>query len=208
MLPTLLNCVVFLNFIQTALSQNYIVENLVETNLMKCYECNVWKAGYGQLCNNPRIRSGCYACMKVETIIFMGYYKNTPRYSTVISRACANSKSVPFHHECQYFDMGDGHSRRCYCNTPLCNHAQLISSAMLWNYGIIVLIVLTLFWLHHRDNYWSHTSGTFVKLFLLDHSAYVFAILIFIIFIYNKSSENSISIDRVICSLEVKHRRS
>jgi len=102
-------------------SGNYEVANAAETTRMNCYECNVWKAGYGQLCDNPRIRSGCYACMKVETIIFMGYYKNTPRYSTVISRACANSKSVPFYSECQYFDMGDGHSRRCYCNTPLCN---------------------------------------------------------------------------------------
>jgi hypothetical protein len=106
-----------------AMGQNYVVLNAVNSDLMSCYECNVWKAGYGQLCDNPRIRTGCYACMKVETIIFMGYYKNTPRYSTVISRACANSKSVPFYHECQYFQMGDGHSRRCYCNTPLCNKA-------------------------------------------------------------------------------------
>jgi len=60
-------------------SENYLVIEPQGTKLMACYECNVWKAGYGQLCDNPRIRTGCYACMKVETIIFMGYYKNTPR---------------------------------------------------------------------------------------------------------------------------------
>jgi len=122
-----------------AMGQNYVVINAAGTNLMSCYECNVWKAGYGQLCDNPRIRTGCYACTKFETIIFMGYYKNTPRYSTVISRACANSKSVPFYNECQYVEMGDGHSRRCYCNTPLCNKA---SPAAAGAHHIMLLIAL------------------------------------------------------------------
>jgi len=109
--------------INLCLGQNYNISNILPMNLMNCYECNVWKAGYGQLCDNPRIRPSCFACVKIETIIFMGYYKNTPKYTTIISRACANSKSVPFYHECQYFDTVDGHSRRCYCNTPLCNTA-------------------------------------------------------------------------------------
>jgi len=124
--------------------QNYQIANVAPTSLMNCYECNVWKAGYGQLCDNPRIRPGCYACMKVETIIFMGYYKNTPRYSTVISRACANSKSVPFYNECQYFDMGDGHSRRCYCNTPLCNvtpHTTLPTLTLLTACSLLVILL-------------------------------------------------------------------
>jgi len=109
---------------RTVQGQNYVVVNAVGTNLIDCYECNVWKAGYGQLCDNPRIRPGCYACVKFETTIFMGYYKNTPKYTTILSRACANSVSVPFYHECQYYETVDGHSRRCYCNTPLCNSAQ------------------------------------------------------------------------------------
>ena len=46
---------------------------------LRCIECNVWKAGYGHLCDNPLIRDDCLACMKTETTIFMGYYKNTPR---------------------------------------------------------------------------------------------------------------------------------
>ena len=44
-----------------------------------CYECNVWKAGYGHVCDRPRNRTGCWACMKIESVVFMGYYKNTPR---------------------------------------------------------------------------------------------------------------------------------
>ena len=46
---------------------------------VSCYECNVWKAGYGHQCDNPRIRDDCTACMKTETVVYMGYYKNTPR---------------------------------------------------------------------------------------------------------------------------------
>jgi hypothetical protein len=154
MLPSLFYAVVFLNLIDSVLTQNYEIANVVETNLVQCYECNVWKAGYGQTCDNPRIRTSCYACMKVETTIFMGYYKNTPRFSTIISRACANSKSVPFYNECQYFDMGDGHSRRCYCNTPLCNTGQSTvtkASAMLWTCGILFATVRVLIWLQCRD---------------------------------------------------------
>lgn len=114
---------------------------------MKCYECNVWKAGYGNLCDQPRVRDGCFGCMKTETTIFMGYYKNTPRYSTIVSRICANSRTVAFSHECQYYETVDGHSKRCYCNTDLCNGALpsassaalpllIISSAFItiWNF--------------------------------------------------------------------------
>ena len=46
---------------------------------IRCMECNVWKAGYGHLCDNPLVRDDCLVCMKTETTIFMGYYKNTPR---------------------------------------------------------------------------------------------------------------------------------
>lgn len=112
---------------------------------MKCYECNVWKAGYGNLCDQPRIRDNCYGCMKTETTIFMGYYKNTPRYSTIISRICANSRTIAFSHECQYFETVDGHSRRCYCDTDLCNGAWRSASAAALPLLIISSVLIT-FW--------------------------------------------------------------
>jgi len=46
---------------------------------VNCYECNVWKSGYGYTCDQPRNKSNCITCMKIETTTFMGYYKNTPR---------------------------------------------------------------------------------------------------------------------------------
>ena len=52
---------------------------LLETLALKCYECNVWKAGFGNLCEDPRTVEGCTVCMKVTTTIYMGYYKNHPR---------------------------------------------------------------------------------------------------------------------------------
>jgi len=129
--------------IHLSMAQNYNISNILPMQLMNCYECNVWKAGYGQLCDNPRIRPSCFACVKIETIIFMGYYKNTPRYSTVISRACANSKSVPFYHECQYVTTVDGHSRRCYCNTELCNTAHLaVKPATILQIASLILLVM------------------------------------------------------------------
>ena len=39
----------------------------------------MWKAGYGHVCDKPRNRTGCWACMKIESVVFMGFYKNTPR---------------------------------------------------------------------------------------------------------------------------------
>lgn len=50
-----------------------------QTGKFQCWECNVWKAGYGVLCINPRVREQCFVCMTVNTTIFMGYYKDTPR---------------------------------------------------------------------------------------------------------------------------------
>jgi len=156
---SLVDVIALFLLVHFAQGQNYDIVNVAPTSLMNCFECNVWKAGYGQLCDNPRIRSGCYACMKVETIIFMGYYKNTPRYSTVISRACANSKSVPFYSECQYFTMGDGHSRRCYCNTPLCNmsHRTTLPTLSLLSASCFVVMLLQKLFLNWRTVYFAIT---------------------------------------------------
>lgn len=90
---------------------------------IKCYECNVWKAGYGHLCDNPRIREGCTACMKVDTTVRMGYYKNKPRESNIISRVCAMTRTIHFSHECHPYTAVAGDSIRCYCDTDLCNSA-------------------------------------------------------------------------------------
>jgi hypothetical protein len=107
---------------------------------LRCYECNVWKAGYGNLCIQPRIRENCITCMKIETTIFMGFYKNTPRTSTVISRTCALSKAVPYKTGCVHTNMADGHSTRCYCNTELCNGAsrQVFSGSLLMSTVVAV----------------------------------------------------------------------
>ena len=51
----------------------------IVVSALDCYECNVWKAGYGYTCDKPRNKTGCITCMKFETTIFMGFYKNTPR---------------------------------------------------------------------------------------------------------------------------------
>lgn len=50
-----------------------------QTGKFSCWECNVWKAGYGVLCIDPRVREQCFVCMTVNTTIYMGYYKDTPR---------------------------------------------------------------------------------------------------------------------------------
>jgi hypothetical protein len=98
---------------------------LASVSALTCYECNVWKAGYGNLCSAPRNRSGCLTCMKIETTVFMGFYKNTPRTSTIISRTCALSKAVPHTTGCIYRKMSDGHNNICYCNNAdFCNSAS------------------------------------------------------------------------------------
>lgn len=140
---------VLILWLGSASGQNYIIANEVAEDFVKCYECNVWKAGYGQECDNPRIRPNCYACLKVETVIFMGYYKSTPRSSNVTTRACANSKSVPFFNECQYFTTVDGHSRRCYCKTDLCNSSTNLSFTTT---GLLAsLISLIFLFMYTRD---------------------------------------------------------
>lgn len=102
---------------------------LTTANALQCYECNVWKAGYGNECIQPRIRSNCTACMKIETTVFMGFYKNTPRESKVISRTCALSRAVPQKTGCVYVNMADGHSNRCYCNSHLCNGSSRLTQS-------------------------------------------------------------------------------
>lgn len=98
---------------------------LASASGLTCYECNVWKAGYGHLCEAPRNRTNCITCMKIETTIFMGFYKNTPKTATIISRTCAQSKAVPHTTGCSYHKMSDGHNIRCYCNDgDFCNGAS------------------------------------------------------------------------------------
>jgi len=57
----------------------YPVYFSIAVSALNCYECNVWKAGYGYPCYQPRNKTNCITCMKIETTIFMGFYKNTPR---------------------------------------------------------------------------------------------------------------------------------
>ena len=45
----------------------------------------MWKTGYGQTCEVPRIRKDCTACMKFSTTISMGYYKNRPRSESTVA---------------------------------------------------------------------------------------------------------------------------
>jgi len=92
-----------------------------ESTDLKCWECNVWKAGFGHLCDNPREVGDCTVCMKVETTIFMGYYKNSPRTSTIITRACGKDYTPQFGSECLTYKMVDGWSKRCFCETDMCN---------------------------------------------------------------------------------------
>src|SRR6218665_2886408 len=65
--------------------------------------------------------------------------------STIISRICANSRTIAFSHECQYFETVDGHSRRCYCDTDLCNGAWRSASAAALPLLIISSVLIT-FW--------------------------------------------------------------
>lgn len=109
---------------------------------LQCYECNVWKAGYGHLCDNPRIRDDCTVCMKTETTLFMGYYKNTPRSSTTISRICGKSRTTHFSHECHRYTTADGTSVRCYCDDDLCNSAPNIKNSLTIAVVIAPLLVL------------------------------------------------------------------
>jgi len=110
---------------------------------LRCYECNVWKAGYGHLCDNPRIVSGCTVCMKIETTIYMGYYKNKPRSSTIITRLCGNDNTPHFGSECLHYRAADGTSRRCFCEGELCNAA---TKGPLGTMATVLLPVLTLLW--------------------------------------------------------------
>lgn len=116
---------------------------------VKCYECNVWKAGYGHLCDNPRIREDCIVCMKTETTIYMGYYKNVPRTSVIVSKVCGKSRTINWSHGCQYIDLPDGQTKRCYCDDDMCNSAPAVmysSGGVSWRtYTLVLLAVL---WQH------------------------------------------------------------
>lgn len=108
----------------TAIVTAFILISIVASvSALSCYECNVWKAGYGYRCYEPRNKTNCITCMKFETTVFMGFYKNTPRTATILSRTCAESRAVPHITGCYEYQMADGHSRRCYCNTDFCNSA-------------------------------------------------------------------------------------
>lgn len=110
-----------LAFILTAFILMCVVKSV---SAVTCYECNVWKSGYGYTCDEPRIKYNCITCMKIDTTIFMGFYKNTPKTATITSRTCAQSKAVPFLNGCYHYHMADGHNRRCFCDdSDLCNSA-------------------------------------------------------------------------------------
>lgn len=119
---------------------------------VKCYECNVWKAGYGHMCNNPRIREDCTVCMKIETSVKTGYYKNKPRESIIISRVCAYSKTMHFSHECHPYTAVAGSSVRCYCDSDLCNSSPrgatptLTTMATLTAVGLLFQRLYFKFW--------------------------------------------------------------
>lgn len=111
---------------------------------VKCYECNVWKAGYGHLCENPRVREDCLVCMKTETTIYMGYYKNVPRKSVIVTRICGKSRSIRQSNECVQKQLPDGFARYCYCDTDMCNAATSIgesSKRIAWILGMIAVFV-------------------------------------------------------------------
>merc|ERR1711976_372306 len=59
--------------------------------------------------------------MKVETTVQIGYYKNVPRESQIISRVCGNDVMPHFSNECHRYTSAGGKSVRCYCDTDLCN---------------------------------------------------------------------------------------
>jgi len=126
---------------------------------LRCYECNVWKAGYGHLCNNPRIRDDCIFCMKLETKIYVGYYKNKPRNSTIHTRVCAISELPHFSTECLKYKSADGYSERCFCDTDLCNSATWQKPpALMW-----LLLPAGLLGVLNRLWHWDRTDG-YVKL--------------------------------------------
>jgi len=114
-----------------------------QTGKYQCWECNVWKAGYGVLCINPRVREQCFVCMTVNTTIYMGYYKDTPRLSNKISRVCGKSRYYPMNNGCVTVQMGDGFQERCYCSSDLCNSANSFVSHKLGVF-ITTLLVLTI----------------------------------------------------------------
>lgn len=104
---------------------------------IRCYECNVWKAGYGNLCEErkgsrvevrKRIKEGCNVCISLITIAKIGYYRNTPRYSRIVSKVCDMSRQSFFSNECHTYKSGGGYYRKCYCNTDLCNSSDKVGS--------------------------------------------------------------------------------
>ncbi|KAK2187043.1 hypothetical protein NP493_180g07026 [Ridgeia piscesae] len=108
---------------------------------LKCYECNVWKTGYGMTCKAPRIRPHCTVCMKFSTTIYMGYYKGIPRKSTITSRVCARSRLIRRDNACERIETMDGFTVRCYCNTDLCNGIPVTRpSTLLYSLPVVVLL--------------------------------------------------------------------
>ena len=91
---------------------------------LDCYECNVWKAGYGYQCYQPRNRTNCVTCMKIETTIFMGFYKNTPRsmLNNVVFNLLSNKicHIISWKRQCIWF-LGDPVSnKQWFCFLQIC----------------------------------------------------------------------------------------
>ncbi|KAI0242805.1 hypothetical protein LSAT2_011020 [Lamellibrachia satsuma] len=109
---------------------------------LKCYECNVWKTGYGQTCEIPRIRQSCTACIKYSTKIYMGFYKNRPRTSTITSLVCARSRLLRKDNACEFIETMDGYTIRCYCNTDLCNGSRTTRpSTLLFTLPVLLVAI-------------------------------------------------------------------
>ncbi|CAH1786267.1 unnamed protein product [Owenia fusiformis] len=109
---------------------------------LQCYECNVYKGGYGVKCTEPMIRNKCHTCLKIETRIKLFYYWNNPSDSVVISRVCAGPEA-PAKHACWTQTSNGGETRRCFCDTNLCNNSRGIHAGKY--FATIVAIVTSLF---------------------------------------------------------------
>ncbi|KAK2169788.1 hypothetical protein LSH36_7g17022 [Paralvinella palmiformis] len=99
---------------------------LLNTGLsLRCIECNVWKAGYGHLCDNPLIRDDCLAS------------------STIISRVCVKTKVPEFGDECHFYDMAGGINIECYCNSDECNSSHKLHLSLITIMTALVISVIS-----------------------------------------------------------------
>ncbi|XP_041367508.1 sushi, von Willebrand factor type A, EGF and pentraxin domain-containing protein 1-like [Gigantopelta aegis] len=94
-----------------------------------CLQCNVFVRGTLNTCDNPSIRTQCYACLKTHTKVLMHDRWGQQKVSEVTSRYCVmDVTSAIYKQEGCYIQRNNGgYTQRCYCYADKCNGAENVT---------------------------------------------------------------------------------